>query len=349
MQIHTAAVELVDLFVAELQRCNLTAGESLLVYGDSLTPAHRMAACLTAAEQLGAQGVQMVVPTTAPEVQPWGPRSEDIQRGLVMQAWKSADLVVDMVTASGQGFSQVMEEATGAGTRVLRVIEPADVLARLMPTPALKARTVAGGKIMTNGRELHITSEAGTDLKLYKNGRPGMVQYGLADIPGRWDHWPSGAVACAPLEDRGEGIFIANTGDVILPLGIYASQPVALHIQDGRIMEIAGSSKDAFLLRDWFASWDDPNAYVISHIGWGTLRGTLWHRMQLKWSEPGGLVDAEFQWGNVTIAFGSNMGHGFGGQNDSRAHIDICCLNCNFYVDGQTIVENGQIIPAALR
>ena len=346
---HGAAVDLIDLFTQELRLCKVSAGETLLVYGDVMTPPHRMAACMAAAQNLGAQAVQIVVSTTAPEVLPFGPRSNQIRQGLVLQSWKAADMVVDMVTASGQGFSQVMEEATRAGTRVLRVMEPADVLKRLMPGADLKARAVAGGKIMANGGELRITSPGGTNLTLDKTGRPAMLQYGLADEPGRWDHWPSGAVACAPLEDRGEGVLVIDVGDIILPLGAYALEPITLTVRAGRITEIQGDSVDAVLLRQWFTSWDDPNAYIISHAGWGILKNTQWHRMKLKWAELGGLCDAEFEWGSVTIAFGSNMGHGFEGKNESQAHIDFCCLRCDFYVDDQLIVKNGEIIPEALR
>jgi 2,5-dihydroxypyridine 5,6-dioxygenase len=345
----SAAIDLIDLFAEELKLCNVREGETVLVYGDVLTPPHRMAVCVAAAQSLGAQPVQMVVSTTAPEVMPFGPRSDKIKEGLVLNSWVAADIVIDMVTASGQGFSQVMEEATKAGTRVLRVMEPDDCLKRLMPTPELRARSLAGGKVMEAGHTLRVTSEAGTDLILDKAGRPAMVQYGMADVAGRWDHWPSGTVSCAPLEDKVEGVLRVNVGDILLPLGRYASEPITIEVRDGRIVDIRGDSLDVFLLRDWFASWKDPNAYVISHAGWGTLKNTLWHRMDLKWAELGGLADAEFRWGKVTIAFGSNMGHGFQGRNDSRAHIDICCLNCNLYVDDQLIVEKGEIIPDTLR
>jgi 2,5-dihydroxypyridine 5,6-dioxygenase len=346
---HGAAVDVVDLFTKQLKQCRVTARDTVLVYGDTLTPPHRLAACLAAAQHLGAQAVEMVVSTKVPEVLPFGPRSDQIRRGLVLQAWKSADLVVDMVTASGQGFSQVMEEATRSGTRVLRVIEPDDVLSRLMATPELISRTLAGGEIMSRGKLLHVTSPAGTDITFDKTGRPAMLQYGLADEPGRWDHWPSGAVACAPLENSAKGILVIAAGDVILPLGSYASEPIKLIVEDGRITDIQGEGVDAILLRSWFSSWSDPNAYVVSHVGWGTLKNAQWHRMKMKWAEPGGLCDVEFAWGCVTIAFGSNMGHGFNGRNDSQAHIDFCCLGCDFLIDEELITQNGEIIPEPLR
>lgn len=50
------------------------------------------------------------------------------------------------------------------------------------------------------------------------DGRKAMYQCGIADEPGRWDHWPSGLVTCAPLEDSAEGVYVVEPGDVLLPL-----------------------------------------------------------------------------------------------------------------------------------
>ena len=39
-----------------------------------------------------------------------------------------------------------------------------------------------------------------------------------------WDHWPSGLVACAPLEDSAQGVYVIQPGDVIVG---FSSTPIA--------------------------------------------------------------------------------------------------------------------------
>lgn len=346
---HLAGTELVEFFKEGLKFSAVKEGETVLVYGDSLTPPHYMAAFTGAAMALGANAVQMVVPSTSPAVQPFAPHSEELGESLMAKAWKAADLVIDVTTSMGQFYSKVTTEALKSGTRVLRVISPIDVLQRIFPDPEIKRKALAAKKVLEAGRNLRFTSRAGTELMMDKTERPAGAQYGMADEPGRLDLWPSGQVACAPLEASAEGTLVINVGDILLSLGRYVADPITCLIEGGRIVEIQGDGVDAFLLRDWFASWNDPNAYVVSHIGWGFLDKALWTRMAEKWAEVGGVMDAESYYGDVQIAFGNNIAYSLKGKNFTPAHIDFDCRNASFWVDDELIVENGVIIPEELK
>jgi 2,5-dihydroxypyridine 5,6-dioxygenase len=302
-----------------------------------------------AAMGLGANAVDMTVPTTSPAVQPWGKYSKQLGESLIAQAWKAADLVIDLTTGMGQLYGQVTTEALRSGTRVLRLTDPIDILRRNHPDPENKRKALAAREVMAPAKKIRFTSNAGTDLTMDKTGRPAAIQYGIADTPGHWDLWPAGQVACAPIEGSAEGKLVINVGDILLPLGRYVGDPITCPVEGGRIVEIQGKGVDAFLLRDWFASWKDPNAYIVSHIGWGFLETALWTRMTHKWEETGGVMDAESFNGDVQIAFGNNLAFTLQGKNDTRAHIDIDCRDCSFYLDDQLIVENGVIIPEALK
>lgn len=337
---HLAGTELVGFFKEGLKHSAVKQGETVLVYGDSVTPPHYMAAFMGAAMALGANAVQMVVPSTSPAAQAFAPHSEDLGESLMAKAWKAADLVIDLTTSPGQAYSKVTREALQSGTRVVRVMGPIDDLRRMFPKPEVKTRSLRSQDILSTGKQLRIASEAGTDLVMDKSGRPASAQYGMADEPGRWTMWNSGQVACAPLEDSAQGTLVINVGDILLPLGRYVSEPITCLIEGGRIVEIQGDGVDAFLLRDWFASWKDPKAHVVSHIGWGCHDGASWHRLALKWLETGGIMDAESYYGNMQIAFGNNLA--LGGKNYTPAHIDIDCRNNSFYVDNRLIVDNGE-------
>lgn len=346
---HLAATELIDFFKEALQLNAVQEGETVLVYGDSNTQPHYKAAFMGAAMGLGANAVDMTVPTTSPAVQPWGKYSKQLGESLIAQAWKAADLVIDLTTGMGQLYGQVTTEALRSGTRVLRLTDPIDILRRNHPDPENKRKALAAREVMAPAKKIRFTSNAGTDLTMDKTGRPAAIQYGIADTPGHWDLWPAGQVACAPIEGSAEGKLVINVGDILLPLGRYVGDPITCPVEGGRIVEIQGKGVDAFLLRDWFASWKDPNAYIVSHIGWGFLETALWTRMTHKWEETGGVMDAESFNGDVQIAFGNNLAFTLQGKNDTRAHIDIDCRDCSFYLDDQLIVENGVIIPEALK
>lgn len=342
---HGAATEIVPLFREMLKLCKLAKGESVLLYADTHTAPHYPAAFLGAVQDLGGIPALMTVPTTSPAVQAWAPHDDPSARpAVILSAWKNAGLVVDMTTKPGQLYTPVTYEALKGGTRVLRVSLPLDDMQRMFPTPELIRRVKASTEILRRGTRCRMTSEAGTDVTFHYAGRPIGHQDGIADEAGHWDMWPAGQVAVAPHEDRSEGMLVINTGDILLNIGRYVDRPIRCPIRGGRITEIEGDGVDAFLLREWMAQWNDPNASVVSHIGWGCHDRASWLRMTAHWMERGGLMDAESFGGDVQIAFGNNLAYTLQGKNDSRAHIDIDCRHCSFHVDDALVVERGRLV-----
>lgn len=332
-----------------LKLCKVAADETVLLYTDTHTPPHYPAAFLGAAQDLGAIPAIMTVPTTSPAVQAWAPHDKPSARPkVIMNAWKNADLVIDMTTLPGQLYTPVTYEALKSGTRVLRVSLPLDDMQRMFPTPELVRRVKASTEILKRGNRCRMASDAGTDITFHYAGRPVGHQDGIADEPGHWDMWPAGQVAVAPLEDRSEGVLVISTGDILLNLGRYVDRPITCVIKGGRITELKGDGVDAFLLREWMAQWKDPNAYVVSHIGWGCHDKANWLRMTAHWAERGGLMDAESFGGDVQIAFGNNLAYTLQGKNDSRAHIDVDCRDCSFWVGDDLVVDQGRLVHPAL-
>jgi len=327
---------------------NLQKGETVLVYCDTLTPPFYPAAALGAAHDLGAVVAQMMVPATSPAVQPWAPNVPEAKPEMILSAWKGADMVVDMITGAGQLYTPVTTEALKSGTRVLRLMAELDDLRRMWPSDAVKARVLASKAILERGERLRVTSKAGTNLVMSKAGRPAATQYGRADEPGRWAMPNEGQVACAPVEGSVEGTLVLNAGDILLNLARYVADPVYLTIEKGAVTKIEGGL-EAFLLRDWFETWKDPKAYIVSHIGWGCHDKASWHRMGNQWQGAGGFMDCESYYGNMQIAFGSNVSASLAGENDTRAHIDIQCRNNNFWVDDLQILEEGQFLIEELK
>lgn len=299
--------------------------------------------------ELGAEAAQIVIPSLSPAVKAFTPQDEIVSEGTLVEIGKAADLIVDLVPGIGKSYSSVFPAALEAGTRILRVTDPPDILERMFPTKRLKTRVMASKKVLEKGRQLKVTSEAGTDITLDKTGRIAVAMYGFADEPGHWDYWTGGQVASTTIEDSAEGILVVDVGDILLPLSRYVSQPIRCVIRDGRIEAIEGDGLDAVLLREWFDSYHDPKAFTVSHIGWSLQDKADWTRLSQKWVPFGGLHDCESRYGVVQIAFGNNVSYVLQGKNSSKAHMDMDCRNCSFYVDGEKIVEKGDIVPEALR
>jgi 2,5-dihydroxypyridine 5,6-dioxygenase len=328
--------DLVRLFVEELTCCRVQAGESVLIFTDPQSPfPEYVGAAFAAARALGAESFILTAPSDSV-----------ISADLAIQAWKTANLVVAITTIPWL-YTVAHNDALRRGTRTLMIQEPVSNLRRLFPIQPVTDRTYAGAKRIAAAREIRVTDEGGSDFTLRKDGRKGAAQVGFADRPGRFDHWPSGMVATAPLEDSAEGVYVIQPGDAVLPVGPHgrlAAAPIRLTLHEGLITSIDGGY-DAMLLHDFLASFKQPDAFRFSHAGWGTEHRALW-------SELG--QDCEGFYGSVMVSIGGNIfdapdeSSGLGGTNTTRAHVDVCCRNKSLFLDGELIVDKGKIVPPEL-
>ncbi len=320
------------MFRDVLQQCRLKSGEVLLLHTDTVFNPQYPAACLAAGLDLGARVYQITVPAQYLEIE------ED---PTIVRAWQEADMVIDLVSVGAHLFSRLNTEALEAGTRVLRIAEALDVLKRMYPSGAVRARSEAGALALTGGSTLTIRSALGTDITLDIDGRHGVAQHGLADEPGRWDHWPSGLSLIAPVEGRANGRIVAGLGDIIFILGRYISEPIHCQVENGRVVQIEGGV-DAFLLREWLAAQRMPCAYEVGVVGWGTDHRSRWDRVSWHFYEPAGVMDSESYYGNIRIGLGNNASAMLRGENRCKPHIDIQLRNCDVWVDEEQIIEAGE-------
>jgi 2,5-dihydroxypyridine 5,6-dioxygenase len=324
---------LVELFKEELRLCGLESRETLLIFTDPQFAYPEYAgAAFAAAQAIGAQVVIETVPTNT-----------DLSSSFILETWKSADLVLGITTIPWL-YTQAHNEALAHGTRTLLIEENFNNLKRLFPCKEVISRTFAGARKMAKAKEIRITDDAGSDFTLRKDDRKGHAQVGIADKPGRWDHWPSGLVACAPIENSAEGTYIINPGDVLLHLRKHVSTQIRITLHEGLATSIEGGH-DANLLREYLEKFDDPNTLRISHAGWGTD-----HRAN--WGVIG--MDSESYHGSVMVSLGSNMFDandefsGLGGKNCTEGHFDICCRNKRLQLDGELIIDQGSIVDNSI-
>ena len=158
---------------------------------------------------------------------------------------------------------------------------------------------------------------------------PSSRSTGTPTRPGRWDHWPSGFLFTGGADDGVDGKVVIAPGDIIFPFKSYVQTPIELTIEQGRIQDIRGDGFDADLLKDYMASFDDPDAYGIAHIGWGMLETAQWSILA---TDRRGMGHARAVVLRERPLLDGPNGE-LGGPNDTLCHVDIPMRNCTLYLD----------------
>lgn len=348
-----SAIDLINLFRRELELCKVKPGEVVAVLSGPNTRPDYVAAFVAAAQQLGGEVFHLALPTpqkdfgaapTTAQGALWGLTPLTGHRSGV-EILKKAGLLVDLV---GLLHSPEQLEIQKAGTRVLMVVEPPDILARMIARPDSRKRVEAAGRKIAAASELRITSPAGTDLtyKLGQYSKTPILQYGYTDQPGRWDHFPGAFAYTWPNEGESNGTIVLSEGDIIFPFKEFVRSDIRITVENGWIKKIEGGF-DASHLSHFMAAWKDPDAYAMAHIGWGLDEMALWNGISLINKESAIGQDGRAYYGNVLWSTGPNTD--VGGSRNTPAHLDIAMRGASLYLDGEAMVENGVVIPADQR
>jgi len=251
---------------------------------------------------------------------------------------EASDIVLDLMTLL---FSPEQHQILQTGTKILLAVEPPEVLMRMVPSMEDKERVTAAAARIAAAREMRVRSAAGTDLRCPLGEFPAISEYGFVDEPGRWDHWPSGFALTWPNEGQAHGHIVIDRGDILLPQKCYVQDPIHLTVENGYAVRIEGGLS-AELLRDYMESFNDPEAYAISHIGWGLQPRARWSTLGLYDPEATIGMDARAFEGNFLFSLGPN--NEAGGNRTTACHIDIPLRNCDVFLDEQPVVRQGKVL-----
>jgi 2,5-dihydroxypyridine 5,6-dioxygenase len=345
-------VDLVNTFQAELELCGVGPGTLVAVISEGEMRGDYAQATLTATRMLGGDAFHMNLPLRTTGKFDTVGKTPLAGNRPVVEMLKQADLVIDLI---GLLFSHEQNEILASGSRMLMVREPLHVLKQLMPTKDQRRRIEYAGELLTRAKEMHVTSDAGTDVIYKLNQYPVLTEYGYTDTPGHWDHWPSGFLLTSGDDDGVDGTVVIQPGDISMVFSQYFTSTVKLTIAKGYVTDISGDGIDAHLLRGYMESFNDPRAYAVSHIGWGMNENAAWHhlattrnaRSPAMHGNPELGVNALSYYGNVLFSLGPNSE--VGGTNDTLCHIDLPLRDCSLTLDNQIIVDHGKIIPEELR
>ncbi|MFB6451348.1 leucyl aminopeptidase [Bradyrhizobium tunisiense] len=332
---------LTEMCLRQLALSGVHEGEKVIVLSQGAERLDYADAFLAAGQRLGARMYHLRMPAPLPTNGAWAVGETGLAGNPeAVEALKNADMVVDLIFLL---FSKEQMAIQAAGARVLTAVEPAPLLARLMPTKELRDRVEAAAAILRKARTMRITSKLGTDVT-YKIGvYPVVEEYAYTDTPGRWDHWPAAFVFTGGADDGVDGKIVLAPGDVLLPFNSYVREPVTYTIEKGFIQDIRGGL-DAELIKSYMDQFKDPRGMGMSHVGWGLDHRAQWHGLT---QFPGGMgMELRSFLGNVMFSTGPN--NELGGPNDTACHLDIPMRNCSLFLDDEPVVVDGRVVSRDL-
>jgi len=333
-------------FLKVFELCKVQAGEQVALLAESQSRRLNIDLARLALEQLGTHPVTVTVPTPA-QTAPVPVRSTGASQALhgqtaALAALKASTLVVDL-TVEGLLHAPQLPDILGAGARVLMVSnEHPDALERLVPRAEDEAVARAAIKACRTASAMHVTSEAGTDLRIdLSDARTGGV-WGWADKPGMLSHWPGGIVVNFPKPGSVHGRLVMDAGDINLTFKRYLVSPVELIIEDDFVTAIHGNGTDAELMRRYLAAWGDREAYGVSHVGWGLNERARYEALAMYDQRDTNGTELRAFAGNFLYSTGANEIAG----RFTEGHFDLPVRNCTVTLDGRAVVEAGRLVKS---
>jgi len=338
----------IDAFEAMLRRCALQSGEVVAILGETQSRPVLIELAHLAAARLGARCFRLTLPSVfsddAPVQRSTGASPAIQQLQPVVAALAASQLVIDCTAEGLMHAPELPAILQGNGQTQPRVVyvsdEHPEALARLLPDEATEARVKAHLKRLRGARQMRVSSAAGSELQIDLTGAVLGGNWGSTTRPGTLTHWPGGMVLGFPAAGTVHGRLVLAEGDVNLTFKRYIERPITLHIEDDTVVRIEGSGVDAELLRAHYAAWGEPEAYAVSHVGYGLNRRARWDSMALYDKRDFNGTELRAFAGNFLFSTGANEVAG----RHTRGHFDFPLRHCSVALDGQTVIEAGEVL-----
>ena len=334
----------IDVFTEVFVLCGVKPGDACAILSETQTRAELPQLCALALARLRAQPFHLVLPgrrLTAPvPVRSTGASDAIGQLGPVVQALAASSFVADC-TVEGLQHAAELPQILAGGARVLAIShEHPEILERCMPRADDELPVRDAMRRLRAAREMHVTSAAGTDLRVSLAGaRVGGV-WGFTSKPGTLSHWPGGLVLAFPAAGTVNGTLVLDRGDVNLTLKRYLQDPVRLQIKDDVAVRVDGAHVDGELMRGYFEAWADTLAYAVSHVGWGLNRRARWDALNFYDKRDVNGTELRAFAGNFLYSTGANEVAG----RHTQGHFDLPLRGCTVALDGVAVVQDGRLL-----
>lgn len=334
----------IERFAQQFTACGVREGETAVVLAER---ASRPALVETARLALQSVGAAVVVVEADTPVNP-GPvpiRSTGASVAIAghratIAACAAADFVADC-TVEGLLHAPELASILAGGARVLMVSnEHPEVFERMPFRPEFAEVVRRAGASLSAARTMTVTSPAGTELTIALDGAMCASSHGVTSGPGTIAHWPGGLVVAFPAAGSVHGTLVLAPGDVNLTFKEYVRSAIRCTIVADRITSIDGDGLDRDLLASYLAAWDEPEAYAVSHVGWGLNSDCRWDALAMY--DKGDINGTELRAyaGNFLYSTGANEVAG----RFCRGHLDLPMRGCTVRLDGKTVVDGGALV-----
>ncbi len=338
----------IDMFVEVFRLCGVAPGDACAVLSESLTRPELPALAELALLRIGARPFQLVLPGR-PVATPVPVRSTGASQAIaglqpVVQALAGCVFVADCTVEGLQHASELPQILRG-GARVLAIShEHPEILERCLPRAEDQAPVREAMRRLKAAHEMHVSSAAGTDLRVQLAGaRVGGV-WGFTSKPGSLSHWPGGLVLAFPAAGSVNGSLVLDRGDVNLTFKRYLQDPVRLVIENDRAVQVLGDNVDAELMRGHLQAWADfeghAGAYSASHLGWGLNRRARWDALHFYDKADFNGTELRAFAGNFLYSTGANEVAG----RHTAGHFDLPLRGCTVALDGVAVVQAGRLL-----
>lgn len=314
-------------------RLNCKPGDKVLIITDTAMDQVLWECLMAAAYDFGVRAtVAIMTPRPYHQAEP---------EPAVAVAMLESDLSI-LLTSKALAHSNATLAARKKGNRVIFMEEAtADLIVRGPGTADYDEIRVTGEKVqkaLTEGKEMHVTTEFGTDIRASIAGQRAQLLCGIASPPYSWGvaAFPDGEVSMAPVQGTAEGVIVYDTS--MHGIGLFR-EPITVKVEKGRAVFITGGV-EAAKLREMLEMFGDENSDLVAEIS-PTLNPK---------AVPSGIMrqDKKIR-GGMHIALGRNDDFGSGtpgiaGTIYSKTHLDGVLRKITCEVDGKVIIKDGKIV-----
>jgi 2,5-dihydroxypyridine 5,6-dioxygenase len=331
----------IDAFVEIFERCAVKAGDTAAILSETQSRALNVHLAELALLRLGARPFHLVLPTPR-NPHPVPVRSTGASEAIgrlkpVVSALGEAGFVVDC-TIEGLMHSPETPEILKAGARIQVISnEHPEALERLRPDPALETQVRNAARMLRGSKRMTVTSQAGSDLTIDMQGSPTVGIWGWTDKPGTLAHWPGGIVVSFPKAGSVNGILVLDRGDINLTFKRYLQTPVRLTLEQDYVTRIEGDGVDAELMRSYLESWQERDAYAVSHVGFGLNPKARYEALSMYDQRDTNGTEIRAVSGNFLFSTGANE---FAGRH-TAGHFDLPVMHTTITVDDTVVVRDG--------
>ena len=174
---------------------------------------------------------------------------------------------------------------------------------------------------LTSGRDVHVTTPFGTDLRFSIAGREGHADTGLIHKKGQTGNLPAGEAYIAPVEGTA-------AGRLVVPAGWHPglNKEMTLIFEKGFVTGVEGGGNMGEHFVKTFAFEDETLKHRrnCAELGIGTNPNA---------KKPDNILEAEKICGTIHIAVGDSA-H-FGGANESDLHEDFVLIQPTLIIDSR--------------